>query len=138
MIEFEERVDLPVEEVYAYFKSPRDWPRLYGSFGEVRDRGDGWYAVPLRRFPFPLVARVTQAEPNRAVSWAFRGFWRGEGQVSFETAGAGVVIRGHERISVRAAGFLSPLLERLLLEKAFRKVWESGWRRLRAKAATAA
>lgn len=139
LIEFEERIDLPVEHVYPYFRSPQDWPRLYGSFGAVEDRGDGWYAVPLRRLPFPLVARVTKNEPNRSVSWSFRGFWRGEGHVSFEPAEGGVVIRGYERLSVRPAGYASPLLERLFLEKPFRRVWESGWRRLRrqARAATA-
>jgi uncharacterized membrane protein len=139
LIQFEERLDLPVEHVYPYFKSPRDWPRLYGSFGDVEDRGDGWYAVPLKGFPFPLVARVTTDEPNKSVSWSFRGFWRGTGEVSFERTEHGVVIRGYERISVRPAGFVSPLLEHLFLERRFRRVWESGWRRLRrhAQGATA-
>jgi len=139
LIQFEERLDLPVEDVYPFFKSPRDWPRLYGSFGDVEDRGDGWYAVPLKGFPFPLVARVTLDEPNRSVSWSFRGFWRGTGEVSFEPTEHGVIIRGYERISVRPAGFASPLLERHFLEKRFRRVWESGWRRLRrhAQGATA-
>ncbi len=138
LIEFEERVDLHAADVYPYFKSPRDWPRLYGSFGEAEDRGGGWYAVPLKSFPFPLVARVTHDEPNKAVSWSFRGFWRGEGHVSFEPSPGGVVIRGHERISVRPAGFLSPVLERMFLERSFRKLWESGWRRLRRQGSAAA
>jgi len=139
LIEFDEQVDLPAEQVYPYFKCPLDWPRLYGSFGDVEDRGDGWYAVPLKGFPFPLVARVTQSEPNKSVSWSFRGFWSGEGHVSFERTERGVVIRGYERISVRPAACASALLERLFLEKQFRRVWESGWRRLRrqAEAATA-
>ena len=82
-IEFAEEFVLPVCEVYSCFRSPTDWPRLYGSFGEVQDRGEGWFAVPLRRFPFPLVARITSDDPLRCVRWTFRGFWRGEGEVLF-------------------------------------------------------
>lgn len=131
LIEFAEEFDLPVDEVYPYFRTPRDWPRLYGSFGEVQDRGEGWYAVPLRGFPFPLVAKVTCDQPNEAVAWTFRGFWSGQGQVAFEPSERGVVVRGHERISLRYLPLLGRLLERLVLERRFRRVWESGWRRLR-------
>lgn len=131
LISFDERFDLPAEDVYAYFRSPTDWPRLYGSFGNVDDRGQGWYAVPLRGFPFPIVARVTRNEPNRYVAWTFRGFWRGEGQISFTPTERGVEVRGYERMSARPLLWLSPLVERLFLERRFRSVWASGWRRLR-------
>lgn len=131
VIQFSERIDLPVEHVYPYFRSPKDWPRLYGAFGEVEDRGGGWYAVPLRRFPFPLVARTTSDDPLRRVAWTFRGFWRGEGEVVFVPAGDAVEIRGFERISLRYLPGLSRLVERAFLERRFRGVWASGWRRLR-------
>jgi len=134
LIEFDEQFDLPVDQVYSYFRSPKDWPRLYGAFGEVEERGEGWYTVPLRGFPFPLVARMTRDEPNRCVAWTFRGFWRGEGEVSFLPTDRGVAIRGYERISVRRLACLSHLLERLFLERRFRRVWASGWRRLRRQA----
>lgn len=134
LIQFDEQIDLPVERVYAYFRSPKEWPRLYGSFGDVEERGEGWYAVPLRRFPFPLVARVTRAEPNRCVSWTFRGFWRGDGEVSFHPTERGVAIRGYERISVGPLACFSRFLERVMLERPFRRVWASGWRRLRREA----
>ncbi len=75
IIRFTELIRLPGAEIYSYFQSPADWSRLYGLAGKVLDRGDGWYAVPLRRFPFPLVARVTAAEPVRLVRWVFKGFW---------------------------------------------------------------
>ncbi len=136
LIQFDEQIDLPVERVYPYFRSPTEWPRLYTSFGDVEERGEGWYAVPLRGFPFPLVARVTRDEPNRCVTWSFRGFWRGQGEISFEPTERGVAIRGHERISVRPAACLSPFLERVFLERRFHGVWESGWRRLRRQAQT--
>lgn len=135
LLEFNEKFDLPVEDVYPYFHTPKDWPRLYGSFGEVEDRGGGWYRVPLKRFPFPLVARMTRDEPLRSVRWEFRGFWRGDGEVSFSPTPGGVTVQGYERLAVRPLLWLSPLVERLFLEKTFRAVWESGWRRLRKQAA---
>ena len=134
LIEFDEHFDLPVERVYPYFRTPRDWTRLYGAFGEVEERRDGWYAVPLRRFPFPLVARVVKDEPNRRVAWVFGGFWRGEGEVSFVPTDRGVAVRGYERIATGGFGALSRVLEQLFLERRFRQVWESGWRRLRREA----
>lgn len=135
LIQFDHEFDLPADEAYSYFRTPRDWPRLFGAFGPVEDRGQGWYAVPLRRFPFPLVARVTRDEPSSRVEWEFRGFWRGEGQVCFTPADHGVAIRGFERISVRPLGPLAPLVEGLLMRKRFEKVWEAGWRQLRREAA---
>ena len=135
-IEFAEEFVLPVCEVYSCFRSPTDWPRLYGSFGEVQDRGEGWFAVPLRRFPFPLVARITSDDPLRCVRWTFRGFWRGEGEVLFlATSRGGVAIRGYESISARPLAWLPTFVERVLLERPFGRVWEAGWRRLRRQAA---
>ena len=134
LIQFDHEFDLPVEEAYPYFRTPKDWPRLFASFGEVEDRGQGWYAVPLHKFPFPLVAKITRDEPLSCVEWVFKGFWRGEGQVSFVATSRGVAIRGFERISARPLGWLAPRLEPLLLEKRFQRVWESGWRHLRREA----
>jgi hypothetical protein len=131
IIHFEERFQLPVEQVYRYFKTPVDWTRLYGEFGEVKDCGSGWFAVPLRGFPFPLVVRITDDEPLRKVRWVFRGFWRGGGEVRFLDQTASVTVEGFEEIAVRPLGVLSPVVERLLLERRFRAIWELGWRRLR-------
>lgn len=131
---FREEFDLPVTEVYPYFRTPKDWPRLYGAFGAVEDRGNGWYAVPLRRFPFPLIAKVTTDEPERCVRWTLRGFWRGEGEVRFTPTGRGVLVEGYEHITVWPLFWVAPLVERLFLERRFKKVWESGWRRLRRQA----
>jgi hypothetical protein len=134
LIEFNEEIELPVEEVYPFFRSPNDWPRLYGAFGDVEERGGGWYAVPLRHFPFPLVAKITADVPLRRIAWVFKGFWRGEGEVSFTPTSRGVTVQGYERISVRPLLWLSPLVERLYLERRFRGVWDAGWRRLRRQA----
>ncbi|HEY0788363.1 MAG TPA: alpha/beta fold hydrolase, partial [Thermoanaerobaculia bacterium] len=138
IIRFREEFRLPVGEVFSYFRSPADWTRLYGSFGEVRARGDGWFEVPLGHFPFPLVARMTAAEPNKLARWTFRGFWKGEGEVRFDAKGDGVAVEGFERISVRWLGPLSRVLELAFLESRFRAIWDLGWRRLRRAERSAA
>ena len=135
IIKFQHEFSLPVEELYSYFQTPADWTRLYGLAGDVKDLGSGWYAVPLKRFPFPLVAKNTEQTVNEFVSWVFRGFWRGRGEVRFTASPAGVVVEGYEEISVRYLSFLSPLIERLFLERSFRSIWEIGWRRLRKREA---
>ena len=127
---FDETFELPIEEVYSYFRSPRDWVRLYGVAGEVIEYDEGWVGVPLERFPFPLVARNTKEEPNELVHWEFRGFWKGEGEVRFAVEDETVRLEGYETISIRWLGFLSPLVE-VFLKKRFVGVWKLGWRRLR-------
>ena len=131
IIEFNERFRLPVSEVYSYFKTPADWTRLYGLAGDPKDLGDGWFAIALKSFPFPLVAMNTVQKPNEMVRWVFRGFWRGEGEVRFVDTPDGVLVEGFERISVKYLFFLSPLFERLFLERSFRAIWGIGWHRLR-------
>ncbi len=140
LIHFNERFALPVQEVYSYFSSPAEWPRLYGMAGRPRDLGAGWHAISLHRFPFPLVARNTETIANERVRWTFRGFWRGEGEVRFTPTPEGVLLQGYERISVRWLFRLSPIVERLFLERQFRAIWQLGWERLhkRAQAGAAA
>jgi hypothetical protein len=135
IVRFRHEFDLPPGEVYAYFRSPADWPRLFGLADDVKDQGEGWFAVPLHRFPFPLVARNTANDPNRRVCWEFRGFWRGRGEVRFSEAAGGVAVEGYEEIAVRWLFFLSPVIERLFLKRRFEAVWDIGWHRLRKGAA---
>jgi hypothetical protein len=131
IIQFKEKFALPIDEVFSYFRSPADWTRLYGLDGEVKDLGEGWFAIPLKSFPFPLVAKNTIVEPAKRVHWIFRGFWRGEGEITFQQSIKHVTIEGYEEISIRWLFFLSPLVEKLFLERLFRGIWELGWRRLR-------
>ena len=135
-VEFDEEFGVPVEQAYEYFRTPMNWPRLFGAFGEAKNRGDGSHAVPFKAFPVSLVTRITTDEPLQRVEWTFDGFWVGDGQVVFEPTTRGVVIRGYEQVSPRGLRLLAPLVEHLFLEKRFRAVWESGWRRLRRQAAT--
>lgn len=131
-ITFSEQFALPVDEVFSYFASPADWSRLYG-FSGVRELGSGWFAVGIKGFPFPLVARSTLVEANNLVRWTFRGFWRGEGEVRFTSSPGSVLVEGYEEIAVRWLFFLSPFVERLFLESRFRAIWQLGWRRLRKR-----
>jgi hypothetical protein len=131
-ITFNERFALPIDEVFSYFVTPADWGRLYG-FAGVRDLGSGWFAVGLKGFPFPLVAKSTVVEENELVRWTFRGFWRGHGEIRFTSSPGSVLLEGYEDIAVRWLFFLSPLVERLLLESRFRAIWQLGWRRLRKR-----
>lgn len=133
-MQFSERVGLDPKTVYSYFRTPEDWTRLYGAFGATRDLGDGWYAIGLRSFPFPLVAKIVTDEPERRVRWRFRGFWSGEGEVRLEPVEGGVVIDGFEDITPKGLSLLAPLVERWFLERRFRALWAAGFRRLRKQA----
>ena len=133
IMKFKHEFSLPVEEVYPYFQTPADWVRLYGLAGEVNDLGEGWYAVPLKKFPFPLIAKNTVQIPNELVRWIFRGFWRGRGEVRFTECPEGVIVEGYEEIAVRWLFFISPFIERLFLERDFWSIWEIGWQRLRER-----
>lgn len=136
IIQFKQQFSLPVDEIFSYFQTPADWTRLYGLVGEVKNLGEGWFAIPLKSFPFPLVAKNTIVEPARRVHWVFRGFWRGEGEVTFEKSNDQVTIEGYETISIRWLFFLSPIVEKLFLERLFQSIWELGWWRLRKAEST--
>ena len=129
-IEFKEEFSLPVQVIFDYFKTPNDWSRLYGAFGAVIDKGDGWYAVPLKRFPFPLMAKITALKTNRLVHWQFKGFWRGEGEVRFNQSNGKVTVEGYEEISILCLFMFSPIVEKLFIQRRFEKVWRYGWRKL--------
>lgn len=134
-IDFDEVVDADVGRVFDFMKSPQDWTRLYGSFGEVTDRGNGWMAVPLRGFPIPLVARVTTIVPSELVAWELRGFFTGTGEVRLAPRGAGAAVRGYEEVSIPRLLGLGRIIERRFLTPRFERLWASGWRRLRQPSA---
>ena len=133
LIQFEERFQLPIEEIFRYFSSPKEWPKLYGLPGEIKEHENGWYSIPLQNFPFPLVARNIVCKPNEYVKWEFKGFWKGEGEIKFISDQNEVIVKGYEQISIRWLMFLSPFLEKLFLEKQFKFIWELGWKRLRKR-----
>ena len=132
-IEFSEAFALPIEEVFSYFESPLAWPKLYGLAGTVKDHGEGWYSIPLKNFPFPLVAKATEVQANALVRWIFRGFWAGQGQVCFRSEAGKVIVEGYEEIGLRYLPLGKRLVERLILEPQFKAVWAIGWKRLRKR-----
>jgi hypothetical protein len=40
-LSFREELPLPASAVYAYFRTPEDWVRPYGAFGQVEELEDG-------------------------------------------------------------------------------------------------
>ncbi len=129
-IEFNETLSADPATVYGYMRTPQDWTRLYGSFGETIDRGNGWIAIPLRRFPFPLIARITEDQEPDHVAWDLRGFFTGRGEVSVLPDGDGSVVQGFEEAAIPSLLGLGPMLEKRFLEARFRKLWAGGWKRL--------
>ena len=129
-IEFNERVTADPATVYDYLRTPHNWTRLYGSFGDTSDRGDGWVAIPLRRFPFSLVARMTADRGPDFVAWELRGFFTGRAEVHIRPEGDGSLVSGYEEASIPSLFGLGPILERRFLEARFRRLWLGGWRRL--------
>lgn len=129
-VDFDGTVPVPVEEVYGYLRSPEDWPRLYGSFGEVRDLGEGWFAVPLPGERPNLEARITASREFEHAAWDLRGTFSGRGEVHLEPVGDGTRVTGFEEIDVTAFAADSELLA--VLDREFHAIWQSGWDRLRA------
>ena len=129
-LEFDVTTRLSPEQVYDFFRTPADWPRLFPAFGQATTRGDGWFSIPMRRSPIPLIAKNTVAEPGKRMAWDLRGFWKGDGEVRFDAIATGTRVTGHEEVILpRLLGF-GTLLERWTQPR-FAAVWEGGWRRLR-------
>jgi hypothetical protein len=129
-LDFDLLTDLTPEEVYDYFKSPHEWPRLFPAFGPASDRKDRWVKVPIRRSPFSLTAQITTAAPYVKVTWDLRGFWKGRGEVRFDSIPGGTRITGCEKVTPPRLLGWGGLLERWA-EPRFAAVWESGWRKIR-------
>lgn len=134
-LQFHEEFDRPLSEVYSYFKTPADWARLYGSVRPVKELKDGWYAVALKGFPFPLVAKVVDDQYERKVRWVFSRFWRGVGEVQFSSVGSKTQVEGYEYIVPHGLWLLAPLFERFIMQKEFKHIWEWGWKRIRSNRA---
>lgn len=136
IVRFDETFKLPLEDLTALFKTPADWVQVFGFPGETKDLGDGWYSVSLKHFPFPLKARNIEEKDGQLVRWVFRGFWHGYGEVRFSETEAGVNVKVIEEVAVHYLFFLSPLFERLILKRNFRRIWEVGWYRLHKREAS--
>ncbi|MEN8173322.1 MAG: hypothetical protein ABFS03_10635 [Chloroflexota bacterium] len=130
-LSFREAFDLPIGNIFPYFESPSTWAKLYGAMKPTKALKDGWYAVPLKKFPFPLVAKNVEYEHEKRVRWIFGGFWRGVGEVNFYTENNQTVVEGFEYITPHGLWFLASLFEKTIMEKEFKGIWDFGWRRIR-------
>ena len=128
-IDFDETVPVLPEVVFDHLRSPREWPRLYGAFGEVRDLGQGWYAVPLAGSTPDLEARVTHLELDRRVAWELRGALPGTGEVNLAPSRGGTRITGFEEIDIEDARDPSTKAK---MTRSFEAIWQLGWDSLRA------
>lgn len=131
-LQFREEFDLPAARIFPYFATPADWAKLYGSVGETKVSGDGWYSVPLQRFPFPLVARNVVAEPDRLVRWIFGGFWSGVGEVRLTEAAGKTIVEGFEFITPHGLWLLAGPVEERFMAREFERIWALGWKRIRS------
>jgi len=133
-LSFKEEFDLPVSSIFPYFESPSEWGKLYGIVKPSKKLGDDWYAVPLKKFPFPLVAKNVQYEHEKKVCWIFGGFWRGVGEINFSANDSKTIVEGFEYISAHGLWLLSSLFEKHFMEKEFKRIWDFGWKRVKRNA----
>ena len=88
---FDETFERPIEEVYSYFRPPRDWVRLYGVAGEVRFtvqgegvRLEGYETISIRWLGFlsPLVEVFLKKEFTGIWNLGWRRLRKGRGAAS--------------------------------------------------------
>lgn len=130
-LRFSEEFNLPPRQVFRYFATPADWASLYGAAGTTKARGHGWYSIPLKHFPFPLVARNAEVQPDRLVRWVFGGFWRGVGEVQLTGSGGSTLVEGFEYITAHGLWLLATPFEKRFMTAEFERIWSLGWERIR-------
>ncbi len=130
-LSFREEFDLPISKIFPYFKSPSEWAKLYGVVRPTKILKDDWYAVPLKMFPFPLMAKNVEFHHDKKVRWIFGGFWRGIGEVNFYNKNNNTIVEGFEYITPHGFWLMSSLFEKYFMEKEFERIWKLGWIRIR-------
>ena len=130
-ISFIEEFDLPISVIFPYFKSPAEWGRLYGMFRPPKVLKNDWYAIPLKRFPFPLVAKNVEYHHEKSVRWIFGGFWRGVGEVNFFSKNNKTIVKGFEYITAHGLWLISSVFEKYFMQKELERIWSLGWKRMR-------
>jgi len=130
-LSFKEEFDLPVSVIFPYFKSPSEWAKLYGAVKPTKLIENGWYAVPLKMFPFPLMAKNVELDYEKRVRWIFGGFWKGVGEVNFYKGENTTIVEGFEYITAHGLWLMSGLFEKFFMENEFKRIWNLGWKRIR-------
>jgi hypothetical protein len=130
-LHFREQFDLPIKKIFPYFESPSEWAKLYGVVKPTKILKDHWHAIPLKKFPFPLLAKNVEYHHEKSVRWIFGKFWRGVGEVNFYSKNNKAIVEGFEYITPHGVWLISSLLEKHFMEEEFTKIWNLGWKRIR-------
>lgn len=130
-LSFREEFDLPIGIIFPYFESPSEWGKLYGIVEPSKALKNGWHAIPLKKFPFPLVAKNVEYHHEKSVRWIFGGFWRGVGEINFNSEGNTTIVEGFEYIIPHGLWLISSLFEKHFMKKEFERIWSIGWKRIR-------
>lgn len=130
-LSFKEEFDLPVSIIFPYFESPLEWGKLFGIVEPSKVLENDWYAISLKKFPFPLMAKNIERRHEKSVRWIFGGFWRGVGEVNFYSKNCKTFVEGFEYITPHGLWLISSLFEKHFMEKEFERIWNLGWKRIR-------
>jgi len=130
-LSFREEFDLPISIIFPYFKSPSEWAKLYGVVKPTKVLEDDWHAIPLKMFPFPLVAKNVEYHHEKNVRWIFGGFWRGVGEVNFHSKNNKTIVEGFEYITPHGLWLMSSIFDKYFMKKEFERIWNLGWKRIR-------
>lgn len=129
-IAFHREFELPAEKVFSFFKTPTDWMSLFGKVSGARKLKNGWEKIPLKRFPFPLVAKMIEVEENKRVRYVFGGFWRGIAEIHFVYQNGKTSVSGFEYITPHGLWIFASCAEKMFMKKEFERIWNLGWKRL--------
>jgi hypothetical protein len=66
-LSFEEEFDIPVNRIFPYFESPSEWGKLYGVVKPPKVMKNDWHAIPVKKFPFPLMAKNVEYHHEKSV-----------------------------------------------------------------------
>lgn len=134
LIQFNEEFELPIKQVFSYFKDPACWVKLYGEVAPVRQSKNGWWIIALKGFPFPLKTKVVFFEKEKRVRWIFSGFWRGIADIEFQEISSEppkTQVTGFEYIIPFGLWAAESFASNFFMQKQFENIWAMGWKRLR-------
>jgi uncharacterized membrane protein len=95
------RIDAPVEDVFAFWRDYRNFPRFMRNVREVHEEGEGrsrWIVAGPGGMPVEWTAEITRLKPDRLIAWRTvpGSSVEHEGRVQFRPG-----YRGGTRLDVR-------------------------------------
>jgi uncharacterized membrane protein len=113
-------IERPIEEVYRFWRDPRNMPQFMSHIENVEARGEGMshWKARFGRFGVEWDSRVTTDEPNRCIAWQSFGESRlpNQGRVEFVEAPGGRGTEVHLELRFQPPGreagmVLAPVLK---------------------------